>query len=87
VIDHALDGVLFIDEACTLAGGGENDFGREAIEILLKAMEDDRARLAVIAAGYPDRMRQFLSSNPGLASRFNRTIEFEDYSPEAIEDL
>ena len=80
VIKSALGGVLFIDEAYSLASGGENDFGREAIETLLKAMEDHRDELVVIAAGYDGPMEKFISSNPGLESRFNKFIHFQDYN-------
>jgi len=81
VIDKALDGVLFIDEAYTLArNDGQDPFGQEAIDTLLKRMEDDRSRLVVIVAGYTDEMKAFIESNPGLSSRFNRYIEFPDYS-------
>ncbi len=79
VIASALGGVLFIDEAYSLASGGENDFGREAIETVLKAMEDHREDLVVIVAGYTGPMEKFLSSNPGLESRFNKYIFFDDY--------
>ncbi len=84
-IDSATGGILFIDEAYSLfRGEGSNDYGREAIETLLKAMEDKRDGLIVIAAGYPDPMRKFLESNPGLRSRFPYMVDFSDYSAEEL---
>jgi hypothetical protein len=81
-INEALDGVLFIDEAYSLAcQEGQDVYGGEALQALLKRAEDDRARLVVILAGYPDEMDAMLKSNPGLSSRFNRVLHFEDYSP------
>ena len=83
-IKSALGGVLFIDEAYSLSSGGENDFGREAIETLLKAMEDHRDDLIVIVAGYTGPMDCFINSNPGLQSRFNKYFYFEDYTGEQL---
>ena len=85
-IDEAMGGILFIDEAYTLAKGG-TDFGQEAIDTLLKAMEDNRENLVVIVAGYSGPMETFLESNPGLKSRFNKYIEFEDYSEEELYEI
>ena len=85
VIDTALDGVLFVDEAYSLiAEKGEDPFGHEAVQALLKRMEDDRERLIVILAGYPNEMTRLLESNPGLSSRFSHRIDFEDYTPEEL---
>ena len=87
VIQSALGGVLFIDEAYSLSSGGENDFGREAIETLLKAMEDHRKDLVVIVAGYTGPMEKFITSNPGLESRFNRYFYFPDYNGEQLMEI
>ncbi|MGB7348013.1 MAG: AAA family ATPase [Pirellulaceae bacterium] len=84
-IDEALDGVLFIDEAYTLIDeSGQDQYGREAVQTLLKRMEDQRERLVVILAGYPVEMRTMIRSNPGLSSRVGTTMHFDDYSPEAL---
>lgn len=88
VVNQALGGILFIDEAYTLTSKkGEGDFGQEAVDTLLKAMEDNREDLVVIVAGYTDLMEEFLNSNPGLRSRFNKFIKFEDYSPKQLMDI
>ena len=80
IINKSLDGVLFIDEAYSLVGADTDSYGDEAINVLLKRMEDDRDRLVVIVAGYTEEMHKFIDSNPGLQSRFNRYVEFENYS-------
>ncbi|MGA2749897.1 MAG: AAA family ATPase [Verrucomicrobiota bacterium] len=87
LIDSALDGIMFIDEAYSLAGRGAEDFGNEAVETLLKRMEDDRDRLVVIVAGYTDPMKQFIASNPGLESRFTNYLNFPDYKPEDLLEI
>jgi len=86
-VDAALGGVLFIDEAYTLANGGEKDYGQEAIDTILKAMEDNRDNLVVIAAGYTEQMMDFIKSNPGLESRFSKQIFFADYSAGEMEQI
>ena len=87
VIEKAKGGILFIDEAYALANGQQGDFGQEAIDILNKAMEDNRDDLIVIAAGYHDEMQDFLDANPGLRSRFNRMIEFPNYSADELVEI
>ncbi len=89
-VDKAIGGTLFIDEAYTLIKQGDSsgsDFGKEALDTLLKRMEDDRGKFIVIAAGYTDEMNNFITSNPGLQSRFTKNIIFEDYSPEELFEI
>lgn len=88
VIEDALGGILFIDEAYSLAIDGiDNDYGKEAIECILKAMEDNRDDFVVIVAGYSDLMEKFIESNPGLKSRFNKYIEFNDYTSDELHQI
>ncbi|MEM9041746.1 MAG: AAA family ATPase, partial [Actinomycetota bacterium] len=84
VLTSALGGTLIIDEAYALARGGENDFGLEAVDTIVKFMEDHRDDLSIVAAGYPTEMGELIDSNPGLASRFTRTIHFPDYTTEEL---
>jgi hypothetical protein len=84
-IDEAMGGILFIDEAYALANASSShDFGQEAIQIILKRMEDMRGKFGVIVAGYPQNMHQFIESNPGFKSRFDKTVVFEDYNPQQL---
>jgi len=87
VLESALGGILFIDEAYTLVRGGENDFGKEAIDTIVPFMEDHRNDFILIVAGYPNDMKNFLDANSGLKSRFNHNIEFEDYSNEEMLEI
>ncbi len=88
-IDEAMGGVLFIDEAYALthAAGNAHDFGNEVIQTILKRMEDKRGQFFVFAAGYPDNMEAFLKANPGLSSRFDKILRFDDYSPEELNEI
>lgn len=87
VLKSAEDGVLFIDEAYSLAVGHHLDYGREAIETILAYMENNRGRIAVVVAGYPDKMKDFLGMNPGLASRFDHTLRFPDFANEELVEV
>jgi SpoVK/Ycf46/Vps4 family AAA+-type ATPase len=87
MLNKAMGGVLFIDEAYALSEGGENDFGKEAIETILKRMEDSRGEFVVIVAGYTENMQRFLESNPGLRSRFDRELHFDDYNASQLFEI
>lgn len=87
VINSALGGVLFIDEAYSLTSDPQDGYGKVAVDVLLKRMEDERENLVVILAGYPDQMQQFINSNPGLKSRFNRNIFFPDYTAQELTQI
>nr|WP_255639619.1 stage V sporulation protein K [Aquibacillus saliphilus] len=87
LVEKAMGGVLFIDEAYSLARGGEKDFGKEAIDTLVKHMEDHHSEFILILAGYPAEMDHFLSLNPGLASRFPIVLDFDDYSVEQLMEI
>ncbi len=87
VTESALGGVLFIDEAYTLTSKTENDFGFEAVDTILKAMEDNRDNLVVIVAGYIELMEEFIDSNPGLRSRFNKYLQFDDYTADEMQGI
>ncbi|MGE5484473.1 MAG: AAA family ATPase [Ignavibacteriales bacterium] len=86
-VKRALGGILFIDEAYSLARGGEKDFGKEAIDTLVKAMEDHKDNLVLILAGYPDEMDRFLWTNPGLRSRFPLHLSFQDYTTQELMEI
>jgi len=83
-VNSALNGVLFIDEAYSIVGDKDDSFGKEAVSTLIKRMEDDRKNLIVILAGYTEQMNTFIETNPGFKSRFNRYIDFSDYTPEEL---
>ncbi len=87
LIDSAMGGVLFIDEAYTLKSSDQDSFGAEAIDTLLKRLEDDRGKFICIVAGYTDQMHDFIDTNPGLKSRFTQTIHFDDYTPDELTEI
>jgi SpoVK/Ycf46/Vps4 family AAA+-type ATPase len=87
LIDQAMGGILFIDEAYTLSSGGASDFGKEAIDTLLKRLEDDRGKFVCVIAGYTDQMQDFIETNPGLTSRFTKKIHFIDYNGEEMTEI